>query len=237
MITPAIPFWIAAAGFTAVALALSELHNQAADEQYRRYLVCGMYEELKGKATTSSSNFASSWDNLPIRPPPPETGPENLARDALEIWGRTQINNVEVYLGFVKQLDAAMTAAGQLADEDCSCKQVMLEECESIDYILPQILEYLGENSWRLTAGTRDHPTQGMSDVGCVNRVGGGCFTIQNAVKISGSLSRTSWQNCGGGWNFTEDTVPLDKPNVQEWQCQDLGSTDGFVIEFDAILP
>lgn len=237
MLTPAIPFWIAAAGFTAAALALSELHNQAANEQYRRYLVCGMYEELKGKATTSSSNFASSWDNLPIRPPPPETGPENIARDALEIWGRTQINNVEVYLGFVKQLDAAMVAAGQLADEDCSCKQVMLEECSSITYIQDQVLEYLGDNAWRLTAGTRDHPTSGMSDVGCVTRVGGGCFTIDNAVKISGSLNRTSWKNCGGGWNYTESGTPQDKPNVEEWQVQDLGETDGFVIEFDAVLP
>jgi len=121
MLIPSVPMWITGAGFAAVALGLSKLYEQASDKAYREYLACGMFNELLGKGINDTAAFAASLDNLPIRPPPPETIDQNLARDALEIWARSVTNNVDNYLAFVKQLDVAMGVAAELTDEDCPC--------------------------------------------------------------------------------------------------------------------
>ena len=118
---PIVPTWLIGGAFAAAALALAELHSQMSDDEYRDYLKCAMYDALLGESTTGTAAFAESWDNLPARPPPPESGPENLARDAIEAWGRSQLNNVDNYLGFIKTLNSAMSIASALTDDDCGC--------------------------------------------------------------------------------------------------------------------
>jgi len=121
VIIPTIPTIIAGAAFAAAALALSALYEQANDPAYREYLACAMFNALKGVSISNRTEFANSWDNLPPRPPPPEFPDQDLARDAIEAWGRTRLNNTENYLAFVKQMDAAMGVAQELTDSDCPC--------------------------------------------------------------------------------------------------------------------
>lgn len=120
-VVPFVPVYIVIAGFVASAFVLAELVNELARSSYRSYLACAMYDALKGKDTNSPSDFAASWDTLPARPPPPESLPQDLARDAIEAWGRSQINNTDNYLGFILSLNRAMSVASSLTDDDCGC--------------------------------------------------------------------------------------------------------------------
>ncbi len=118
---PTVPTWLVAGALVTSAFALSELASQLADTSYRQYLICAMFEDLKGKDTNSATDFAESWDNLPARPPPPESLPQDIARDVIEAWGRSQLNNVDNYIGFIKTLNIGMSVASSLTDADCSC--------------------------------------------------------------------------------------------------------------------
>lgn len=118
---PMVPIWIIAAGFGAVATAMSIVYQQLANPEYREYMACAMYDALKGISTGNRAAFGAAWDNLPVRPPPPETPDQDIARDAIEFWGRAQLRLKDNYLAFVSQLDAAMQVAGELTDADCVC--------------------------------------------------------------------------------------------------------------------
>ncbi len=118
---PSVPTWIVTAGLVGSAFALSELAVELASTPYRQYLICAMYEDLKAKDTNSPTAFAESWDNLPVRPPPPESIFQDIARDAIEAWGRSQLNNVDNYLAFIKSLNIAMGVASSLEVTDCGC--------------------------------------------------------------------------------------------------------------------
>jgi hypothetical protein len=118
---PIIPIWLIGAGFAAVSLTLSALYEQLASADYRSYMACALYENLKGISTNNEAGFSNAWDSLPPRPPPAETPDQDLARDAIEVWGRAQLNLHGNYLAFVSQLDDAMSAATIYSDEDCPC--------------------------------------------------------------------------------------------------------------------
>lgn len=118
---PIIPIWVIVAGFSAVAISMSIVYQQLQLPAYREYMACAMYEALKGVSTGNRAAFGAAWDSLPVRPPPPETPDQNIARDAIEVWGRAQLRLKDNYLAFVSQLDAAMQIAGELTDDDCVC--------------------------------------------------------------------------------------------------------------------
>lgn len=118
---PSIPMWVSGAAFAATALALGELREQLADPGYRAYVACGMFEALQGEASNDRAAFSASLDSLPVRPPPPETATEDIARDAIETWLRSQINDLDNYLVFVENLDRAFNVAASLEDNDCLC--------------------------------------------------------------------------------------------------------------------
>ncbi len=118
---PVIPVWIIGAGFSAVALALSSLYGELQRSDYRSYMACALFEALKGVSTNNRAAFADAWDNLPARPPPSETPSEDIARDAIEAWGRAQLSLEGNYVAFVSQLKAAMEIAENLTDNDCPC--------------------------------------------------------------------------------------------------------------------
>lgn len=99
----------------------SFVHGQLNDAAYRQYLACGMLEALQGEDATDKTTFDAAFDNLPARPPPSETGDENIARDIIEKWLRAVVNDLENYLGFVSTLNAAMSIAATLDESDCSC--------------------------------------------------------------------------------------------------------------------
>ncbi len=124
---PIIPFPVSvfigvlAAAYTSVG------YLQMANEDYRDYLACGMYEALKGEQTATRVGFDAAFDNLPVRPPPAQTGAEDIARDIIEKWLRAVVNDLENWLGFVSNLGAAMSAARELAGEDCGCYECATE--------------------------------------------------------------------------------------------------------------
>lgn len=117
---PSVPTYVVTTGLVATAFALSELAVELASTAYRDYIKCGMLQDLRGKDTNSPSDFAESWDNLPVRPPPPESIFQDIARDAIEAWGRSQLNNVDNYIGFIQTLNVAMGVASSLTDADCA---------------------------------------------------------------------------------------------------------------------
>ncbi len=118
---PQVFTWVIAGAFSIAAFVLDQLVEQLLDTAYRDYLACAMFEELQGKDVNVVANFTSALDNLPSRPPPPETAAENIARDAIESWLRGQLNSTDNYLGFVSQLNSAMEISGTLTDDDCNC--------------------------------------------------------------------------------------------------------------------
>ncbi len=240
ILIPLLPAKIVMGGFIAAVLVLSELVVQMASTPYREYLKCGMFTALKGEDTNSPTAFAEAWDNLPSRPPPPQSVLQDIARDAIEAWGRSQLNNLDNYLGFISTLNVAMGASVSYTDDDCPCLTVELEINPGITFTTPMVLEKLVGTLWRVTAGVWTHPTSGATDIISVVRDGGGCFDITNSVLISGSLTSTSWTPCGGGSasNFPPGSpTPDDRPNIEAYALQDPGQTDGFVVEFNATLP
>ncbi len=233
---PFIPFYAVLGGMVGLGVLAGTVVQQLIDSDYRQYIACAMYDALKGADTNSEAAFAASLDSLPARPPPPQNAIEDAARDLIEAWLRSQINNVENYLGFIDGLNTAFGMSSGLSDADCACLGVELYVITA-GTIIPPVLEDLGNGRWRITSGTWDHPIGGMSDVGTVRRVGEGCFTISDAQLISGSLSRTGWQDCGGAGNFSDVGTPQNRANIEQYALQDIGETDGFVVEYDATLP
>lgn len=229
------PFTVGAIiiGLVAAGEVLQELVRPA----YRAYVACGIFTALKGEDPNLKQKFFEAADNLPARPPPPENPLQDAARDVIEIWLRSQLNNTENYLSFVKDLRAAMDMAVSLTDQDCGCLELLIEDTDGFTFTSPQVIEHLGGTSWRVTAGLFDHPSEGSSDVIHVQRVGGACFTVTNVTLISGDLSRTTWKPCGGAPTFTDNPVPLNKANLDTYSLSDLGRVNGFVVEFDAIEP
>lgn len=237
---PYVPFYAVLGGLVGLGALAGIVIQQLINGPYREYIACGIYEELKGKSSNSQAAFAAALSNLPARPPPPENVLEDAARDLIETWARSQINNAENYLGFIDGLNTAMAMAAGLSDADCAClssEGVEVELLESPLYTVDPILTKLTGDRWNVVAGIIDHPTSGLTDHFQILRVGGGCFDATNSVLVSGSMTRTSWQDCGGVPEFGTFGTPLNKPNVDYWSCSDPGETDGLVVNFDALEP
>ncbi len=132
---PSVPTLVAAGGFVATAFVIAELHQELNNAAYRDYLACAMYEALKGESTGDRAAFAASMDNLPARPPPPQSLPQNIARDFIETWLRSQLDDLDTYLGFVGNLDTANSIASSLSDSDCRCNSGD-EWCFAIDFLV-----------------------------------------------------------------------------------------------------
>ncbi len=124
---PFVPWYGVLGAIAGIGLLAGYVAAQLAEPSYRDYLTCGIFDALLGESTGSMSAFFQSADNLPARPPPPQTAPESLARDIIEIWIRSQLNNTENYLAFIDTLNTAFTVAISLADEDCGC----IELCDN----------------------------------------------------------------------------------------------------------
>ncbi len=118
---PFIPVPVIVVALFGLGLVAGEVAQELTNDAYREYLACGIYEELKGKDTNSTADFFAAADNLPVRPPPPESILQDQARDIIEIWLRSQLNNIENYLGFIDTLNTAMTMAGAMDSNNCKC--------------------------------------------------------------------------------------------------------------------
>jgi len=236
---PVIGQIIVVGGIILVGVSGVTVYQQLANAEYRNYIACGIYEALRGSATSSFEDFEQALDNLPSRPPPPQTTPENIARDAIETWARSQINNIDNYLSFVRNLNAAMDYA-QSTGGGCACSQVTLElgELSAFPVILEPELEDRGGGVWRLTGGiwTRESPFFN-TDVILVQRVGGGCFDVDIATMISGDISRTSWTNCDDSGGQADTGVPQQRQDIKVYALQDVGDEDGFVVDITVSLP
>ncbi len=233
---PSISTKVVVGAFIVVGTVAGQIILELADDAYREYIACGIYNELKGKDTNSPPAFYAAADSLPARPPPPQSAIQDIARDLIETWLRSQLNNLENYLGFIDMLATAMTVAATVDDNFCSCKSITLILKEPIPpYSVQPVLEDLGGGNWRFTSGEYIRPDFGATDVILVEDDTGACFDIINATLISGSMSRTSGTFCAGG------TTSLDNPNPQninailDYALQDIGQTDGFVVECAAI--
>lgn len=138
---PPVSIYVVIAAIAAGGFAIAEVAQELARGAYRDYIVCGMFDALKTESSGDKGAFFGSADNLPPRPPPPESAAQNIARDVIEVWLRSQLNNTENYLGFIKSLNAAMGIASALEDEDCGC----IELCD--DYT-DGFEAGLGENTY-----------------------------------------------------------------------------------------
>ena len=239
-LVPYVPIYAVVGGLVGVGVLAGVVIQELLKSEYREYIACGMYEALKGQDTNSKEAFFGSADSLPVRPPPPENVVQDAARDLIEAWFRSQLNNTENYLGFIKSLNASMGMAASLSDEDCKClasEGVEIELVVDPLYTVLPVLTKLTGNRWNVVAGIIDHPSAGLTDAFSVQRVGGGCFDATNSVLVSGSMTRTSWQPCGGAPTFGTFGTPLNQANVDWWGCSDPGQTDGLEVNFDALEP
>lgn len=99
----------------------AEVHTELNNTDYRSYLACGMYDALKDTVTTSATSFEECFNDLPTRPPPPESEAQDVARDIIETWLRSVVNDLQNYLAFVSTLNAAMSVASVNLSEPCFC--------------------------------------------------------------------------------------------------------------------
>lgn len=237
---PFVPVYAVVGGLIGLGAIAAEVAQELARDAYRAYMVCAMFEALQGASTNSKAAFFGAADNLPARPPPPQSVFQDAARNTIETWFRSQLNNTENYLGFIKALNAAMGMALPLTDQACGClaiEGVEIEITPSELYTVEPVLTKLAGERWNVVAGVIDHPSAGLSDSYQVRRVGGGCFTATNTVLVSGSMTRTSWQNCGGSPEFGTFGTPLNKPNVDYYSNSDPGQVDGLEVNLDALEP
>jgi len=105
------------------------VHIELNKEAYRDYLKCAMYDKLKGLSTVDETGFATAFHDLPARPPPAEDAVMDDARDVIELWLRGVVNDIENWLGFISNLNAAMSVASTLSISACNCIS-----CESDGY-------------------------------------------------------------------------------------------------------
>jgi len=120
----ALPVFVAAAGsFALGSIGLAVAYTELQRQEYRDYIACTIYENLKGGDTNSKAAFDAALDTFPNPRPTPETPTQDIARDLIEVWMRSQINNLDNYLSFVRNLDAAMNYAKQ-AEDACPCADV-----------------------------------------------------------------------------------------------------------------
>ncbi len=226
--------WPILFGFVAAGIIAEDAFWELRSQVYRDYLVCRMLANLEGKNPDIRADFEQALDADTIGRPTPQSPTQDIARDLIETYIRAQLNNLDNYLMFAGQLGTAMDIARSDAIE-CPCLEVLLEDEPTFPYTSPSIIENLGGGKWRITAGTFDNPNP--SDGYQVRRVGGGCFSVENIALVGGSMSRTSWTPCGGAPQFTDNPVPLNKANVERYTNQDVGQTDGLIVEFDAVEP
>jgi hypothetical protein len=133
---PIIPIPITIFIGVTVAVYSAVAYIELSREDYRDYLACGMFEALKGEVTTTQDGFDAAFDNLPVRPPPSETGGQDLVRDIIEKWFRAVVNDLENYLAFVSVLGTAMNAAANLTFTDCPCGSCV-QDAWNLDGFLP----------------------------------------------------------------------------------------------------
>lgn len=100
-----------------------EVVQELIRQEYRDYLTCGIVDALTGADSNSFAAWEGSMDSLPVRPPPAQNPAQGLARDLIERWMRTQINNKQNYLSFIQTLNLSMTTAEHLSDTDCVCNE------------------------------------------------------------------------------------------------------------------
>lgn len=90
--------------------------------EYREYLFCRMFENLKGKNPDLRSDFNEALTADLIGRPEPQTATQDIARDIIEAYIRSQLNNLDNYLMFAGQLGTAMDIALS-SDIECSCTE------------------------------------------------------------------------------------------------------------------
>lgn len=115
---PAYPIVMGA--FLFAGLLAAEIYQELARRSYRDYISCTIYDNLQGVASGSESGFATSLDVFPFPRPLPETIAQDLARDIIETWVRSQLDNLNIFLVFVEAMDAANRAAG-VTEVPCPC--------------------------------------------------------------------------------------------------------------------
>ncbi|KKM23468.1 hypothetical protein LCGC14_1614890 [marine sediment metagenome] len=117
---PAIGFMVVGGALALATVSVIEAYGELANSDYREYIACAMFENLKGGDTNTRADFDTSLDSFPNPRPLPETVFQNIIRDLIEVWVRSQLNNLDNYLMFVSQLGGAFDYAGE-AGGGCVC--------------------------------------------------------------------------------------------------------------------
>lgn len=148
-------------------------YQQLLDEDYRHYLACAMFTNLKGESTGDRDAWNASLDSFPDPRPQPEPPAVDAVRDIIEEWMRSQINNLDNYLAFVSNLSTAMDIAGQVQDEDCGC----------LGWV--HVFDFTVENDGWVTrvADSRDYGNY-VAGVGWVSEYGGSDIGQTDAERL-----------------------------------------------------
>ncbi len=101
--------------------------------EYRQYLVCRMFENLKGKNPDLRSDFNEALTADLVGRPQPEDALQDIARDLIEAYIRSQLNNLDNYLMFAGQLGTAMDIA-KSGEIECPCTNF----CHTFDFTIDE---------------------------------------------------------------------------------------------------
>ena len=97
-----------------------DIFLQLRSKDYRQYIMCRMFENLLLKDPDVRSDWDAALDAESIPRPLPESIFQDAARDLIETYLRSQINNLDNYLMFAGQLGTAMDVA-RAGAVDCPC--------------------------------------------------------------------------------------------------------------------
>ncbi len=89
--------------------------------EYREYIICRMYDNLVGEDPDVRADFEAALTADPNPRPTPQTPHQDVARDLIESYMRSQLNNLDNYLMFAGQLGAAMDVA-RAGASTCPCR-------------------------------------------------------------------------------------------------------------------
>lgn len=113
--------WPVLIGFTTVGIVAVEAFEELRSTVYRNYLVCRMVANLQGLDPDVRTDFEQGLDADTVGRPTPQSPQQDIARDAIEAYIRSQMNNLDNYLMFAGQMGTAMDIARSGNIEDCGC--------------------------------------------------------------------------------------------------------------------
>lgn len=178
------------------ALFIVEIYKELERLEYRQYIACCMYKNLKGNSVENRDAFRGSIDSGCGQRPQPESAAQNAARFVIETWFKVVLSQLDSYLAFARALNDGMDVAAD-GLSGCAC----VTECGT----------YVDNLTLGLGAKTHLHPDPVIPVPVGINGTGGEWDAA--AGESGGGLQSTNEGVPAGGGNFfltNESFVEVD---------------------------